>query len=152
MKKKKDIRFYHDEFETTCFLDDGEVYVVAIATCEPEHQDYYTDLAGENLAYYKALEKYYHEYATKTKQKIDELERLADYLFPPKFFNDKKVPKDTIFGVEMVKVRLDKEINNLKELYTEYKEYELAMAGKITEWVIYKDNIFKKFRKKAEEK
>ncbi len=152
MKKKKDIRFYHDEFETTCFLDDGEVYVVAVATCEPEHQDYYTDLSGENLAYYKALEKYYHEYATRTKEKIIELERLSNYLFPPRFLSEEKTPKDTVYGVKMVKYRLDKEINNLKELYTEYKEYELAMAGKITEWVIYKDNIFKKFRKKAEEK
>ena len=150
--KQNNIQFLHDDFDTTCIINDGEVEVKATAHCEPEHQKFHTNLAGENLAYYKALEKYYHKYATITKEKIDELLRLQNYLFPQKFFNEKKVPKDTIYGVNMVRDRLDKEIMALKELFSEYKGYELAFAMKITEWVIYKDNLFKKFRKKAEEK
>ena len=149
--KKRNVQFYHDEYEVTCMLDDGEVYVFANATCEPIHQDYYSPKAGETLAYYKALKKYYHEYATRTKEKINELERLADYLFPPRFLSEEKTPKDTVFGVKMVKSRLDKEINALKEFRTECLSYEMAFTQKIIEWVIYKDNMFKKLRKKKEE-
>lgn len=147
--KQNNIKFYHDGFDTTCVINDGEVEVKAVAHCEPIHQEFHSPLSGENLAYYKALEKYYHKYATITKEKIDELLRLKEYLFPQKFFNEKKVPKDTIYGVNMVRDRLDKEIMNLKELFTEYKEYELAFAEKIIEWVIYKDNLFKKIKQKT---
>lgn len=147
--KNKNIQFFHNGFDTTCVINDGEIKVKALAHCEPEHEEFHTDLAGENLAYYKALEKYYHKYAIMTKEKIDELLRLKDYLFPQKFFNEKKVPKDTIYGVTMVRDRLDKEIESLKELFTEYKEYELAFAEKIIEWIIFKDKLFKKIKEKT---
>ena len=150
--KQDNIQFIHNGFDTTCIINDGEVEVKATACCEPEHYEFWTSLAGENLAYYKALEKYYHKYATMTKDKIDELLRLENYLFPSKFTNEKKVPKDTIYGVNMVRDRLDKEIIALKDLFTEYKEYELSFAMKIKEWVIYKDNFFKKVKAKMNNK
>lgn len=146
--KKKRVQFIHDEFDTTCFIDDGHVFISAVAHCEDKDKDYWTNLGGEILSHYKALEKYYHIYCVELNKKIEQLENLSEYLFPKKFFNKNKVSKDTIFGVNMVKARLDKKIQQLKDQYTEYREYELAMGMKVMEYVLNKNHLFEKLRER----
>ena len=145
-------KFFHTASDTFCVVKDKhDMDATACASCRPEDLDMHTNLTGEQIAYLKATEKYYHKKAIQTKKEIKKINDLRIYLFPNKFFSD-KVSKDTQCGVKMVQDRMNKKLNTYEELYDKYRRLELESALAIKSYVMNKNFLFKKIREKQSRK
>lgn len=145
-------KFVHVNNDTFCVVKDKhDIDGTACASCRPEDLDMHTNLTGEQIAYLKATEKYYHKKAIQMKKEIKKINDLRIYLFPNKFFSE-KVSKDTQFGVQMVQDRMNKKIVSYEELYNEYRKLELESAMAVKSYIMNKCHLFKKIREKKKDK
>ena len=135
---KQKIDFVHFDKETYCIHKQGESCNIGMSKCHPEDDKYQSTRTGDNIAYYRAMEKYYKEKMVNLNKELKIIKNLYTYVFPKKLIGQ---------GIEIVKYRFDKYIQEKEATKKAYQESIASIKKSCEKYIQDKADFHKKLEK-----